>query len=323
MDIILYLQNLGDWPAPVMQFFTFLGFEEFYLLVMPAIYWCFDTVMGARLAIMLAITTSVNAVLKVAFHSPRPFWVSDKVRALSSDPFFGLPSGHAQNAVSLWGTWAFSMKRRWVWIIAIAAAFMIGLSRLYLGMHFPIDVLVGWLVGAILLWMFLRLEAPIMKWINGQSVTAQLITFALISTSILLIGNLTLWGLKDWQLPVEWVQTATQAGSPPEPFGRGAITTAAAIFFGLGSGLILIHQQGGFDPKGALWKRLVRYLVGMMGTLALWAGLKAIFPAGEEFIPQAFRFIRYGLIGFWVAAGAPMIFRWLNLTDPATHQSPE
>ncbi len=318
MDIILFLQSLGNWLKPVMEFFTFLGFEEFYLAIMPAIYWCFNTMMGVRLAVMLVVTTGVNAVLKVAFHSPRPYWVSDKVQAMSSETSFGIPSGHGQNAVSLWGTWGYSMKRPWAWILAIVVAFMIGFSRLYLGMHFPVDVLAGWVVGAILLWSFIRLEIPIVKWIKEQSTLGQLTTYGLISLGILLIGNAVLWSLRGWQLPPEWIQMAAKAGSPLDPISRDGITLSAAIFFGLGSGLILIKQQGGFDPKGIWWKRIVRYILGMVVAVGIWAGLKAIFPSGEEFIPQVFRFIRYGLLGFWVVAGAPLVFRWLRLADTAS-----
>jgi len=315
MDVIIFLQNLGDWLEPVMQFFTFLGFEEFYLLVMPAIYWCFDTVMGARLALMLVATTGLNAVLKLALHSPRPFWVFDQVRAMSSETSFGIPSGHAQNAVGLWGAWSHSMKRRWAWIAAIVVAFLIGLSRLYLGMHFPIDVLSGWLVGAILLWAFIRLEKPVLKWFRGRAPGRQTITICAIVIAILLVGNLVIFGLEEWQLPAAWIQMATKAGTPPDPISRDGITTPAAIFFGLGSGLVLINRKGGFDPKGAFWKRLLRYLVGLVGALVIWAGLKAVFPSGEELLPQVLRFVRYGLLGFWVAAGAPLTFRWCKLAD--------
>ncbi len=318
MVIIQFMQNLGEWLKPIMEFFTFLGFEEFYLAIMPAIFWCFDTMMGARLAVMLVVTTGVNAVLKVVFHSPRPFWVSDKVQAMSSETSFGIPSGHSQNAVSLWGTWGYSMQRRWAWIAALGVALIIGISRLYLGMHFPEDVLIGWSVGLILLWGFMRLEEPTLKWVKGQSVQNQLVTFALISLGILLIGNLAIGLTSDWPLPTEWVETATRAGTPPDPFSRDGITTAAAIFFGLTSGLVLMQQRGGFDPKGMWWKRILRYLLGMVVTIGIWAGLKAVFPSGEEFVPQLFRYIRYGLLGFWVAAGAPLTFRWLKLVERAS-----
>jgi hypothetical protein len=240
---------------------------------------------------------------------------------MSSETSFGIPSGHAQNAVSLWGTWAYSMKHRWAWIVAIVVALMIGISRLYLGMHFPIDVLIGWAVGIILLWAFIKLEPPVIKWIKAQSPRGQLFTFALVSLGFLLIGNLAIWGLRDWQLPAAWIETATKAGTPPDPISRDGITLSAAIFFGLTSGLVLIKSRGGFDPKGIWWKRVLRYVLGMVGTVAIWAGLSAVFPSGEEFIPQAFRFIRYGLLGFWVAAGAPLVFRWLKLADPGKQEN--
>ncbi len=317
MQTILFLQNLGEWLEPVMTFFTSLGFEEFYLLVMPAIYWCFDTLIGARLAIMLVATTGLNSILKLAFHSPRPFWVSPDVTAFSSETSFGIPSGHAQNAVTLWGTWAASMRQRWAWVVAIFTALMIGISRLYLGMHFPIDVWLGWSFGILLLWGFLRLETPVVAWFSGQKISGQVVTILIVTLMILLAGNLMIASLNNWEMPLEWIENATLGGTPPDPLSRDGIATSAGVFLGLSLGLILIQQRGGFNPKGLAWKRILRYFVGIVGTLAIWAGLKAVFPSGEELLPQALRVLRYGLMGFWVAAGAPLCFLWLRLADPA------
>lgn len=318
MAIIQFFQGLGEWLVPIAKFFTFLGFEEFYLLIMPAMYWCIDTVVGTRLALMLVATTSLNGVLKLAFHSPRPFWVSSEAQALSSETSFGIPSGHAQNAFALWGTWAGSLRKFGIWIIAGFVILMIGLSRLILGMHFPIDVLLGWIFGALLLWVFLSLEKPVIDRINAQSTRGQVITVLVITTLILLVGYVMVWSLSTFELPVEWIENGTAAGTPPEPISRDGFTTAAGVFLGLGLGLILIKQRGGFDSKGLLWKRALRYLLGIIGTVALWAGLKAIFPSGEELLPQALRLVRYSSMGFWVAAGAPLLFRRLRLADPAS-----
>lgn len=172
MGIILYLQNLGNWLVPIAEFFTFLGFEEFYLLIMPAIYWCVDSLIGARLAFMLVATTSLNGVLKLAFHSPRPYWVSAEIKALSSETSFGIPSGHAQNAFALWGTWAGSLRKTWAWLMAGFVILMIGLSRLALGMHFPSDVLLcgslaAYCCGYFSLWKNLSSTGSILS----QSVT--------------------------------------------------------------------------------------------------------------------------------------------------------
>jgi membrane-associated phospholipid phosphatase len=316
METILFLQQLGDWLTPVMKFFTVLGDEEFYLLIMPAIYWCFDTLMGTRLALMLVVTTGTNSILKLAFHSPRPFWVSGEVRAFTGETSFGIPSGHAQNATTLWGTWASSIKKRWAWYLALFFAAMIGISRLYMGVHFPIDVLSGWLVGALLLWIFIRLEKPVGHRIKSQSTLRQILIILGIGAAILVIGNLMIASLANWQIPAEWVENATQAGAAPEPLSRDGITTAAGVFLGLALGLILIKRRGGFSPKGPAVQRVLRYLLGIVGTLAIWAGLKAVFPSGETLLPQALRLLRYALIGFWVTAGAPLVFLALKLATP-------
>ncbi|MBC8332378.1 MAG: phosphatase PAP2 family protein [Anaerolineae bacterium] len=316
METILFLQQLGDWLTPAMKFFTFLGDEEFYLLIMPAIYWCFDTLTGTRLALMLVVTTGTNSILKLTFHSPRPFWVSSEVRAFTAETSFGIPSGHAQNATTLWGTWASSIKKRWAWYLALFFAIMIGISRLYMGMHFPIDVLSGWLAGGLILWIFIRLEKPVGDWMKNQSILWQILIIVGIGAAILLIGNLMIASLANWQIPSEWVANATQAGAAPEPLSRDGVTTAAGVFLGLALGLILIQRRGGFSPKGPAWQRVLRYLLGIVGTLAIWAGLKAVFPSGEALLPQALRLLRYALIGFWVTAGAPLIFLALKLANP-------
>ena len=320
MEIILFLQNLGDWLVPVAKFFTFLGLEEFYLLIMPAMYWCIDSLIGARLAIMLFITASLNGILKLAFHSPRPYWVSTKIKAGSADPYFGIPSGHAQNAFALWGTWAGSLRKTWIWVIAGFFILMIGLSRLVLGMHFSTDVVLGWIFGGLLLLAFFALENRVQNWFKSQTILGQIITVILIALLISLIGNLMIAVQSNFELPTEWMENGTLAGATPHPFSRDIFSTTSGGLLGMGLGLILMKQWGGFNPKGKLWKRVARYILGMAGTLALYAGLKAIFPSGQEFLPQALRIVRYASIAFWVAAGAPMVFIRLNLIEPATSE---
>jgi membrane-associated phospholipid phosphatase len=321
MVIILFFQNLGDWLVSVAKFFTFLGFEEFYLLIMPAMYWCINSLIGTRLAVMLVATSGLNSVLKLVFHSPRPFWVSNEIKAFSSETSFGIPSGHAQNAFALWGTWAGSLRNTWIWLIAGFVILMIGVSRLILGMHFPIDVLLGWTFGGLLLWAFFKLEKPALTWFTSKSVREQVTIILITAAIILFIGNLTIFSLQNYELPTAWIDNGTQAGTTPNPISRDGFTTSAGVFLGFALGLLLIKEHGNFDPGGVFWKRIVRYLLGMVGTLAIWAGLKAFFPSGEEMLPQALRLVRYAALGFWVAAGAPLVFKKLHLIDPRTSES--
>jgi hypothetical protein len=66
--------------------------------------------------------------------------------------------------------------------------------------------------------------------------------------------------------------------------------------------------------SGPVWKRVVRYVVGLLGVLVIWFGLGLVFPRGEAFVSSTFRFVRYSLLGAWVSAGAPLFFTKLKLS---------
>src|SRR6185436_699755 len=72
---------------------------------------------------------------------------------------FGFPSGHAQNAATAWIATAFYFKKRWIWTTAILLISLVGLSRVYLGVHFPTDVLGGWVIGALFACLWLLMES--------------------------------------------------------------------------------------------------------------------------------------------------------------------
>ena len=117
-----------------------IGLEEFFVLLLPTLYWCFDQMVGLRVGIALLLANSTNAFFKFLMQGPRPYWISEKVRALSHETSFGIPSGHAQIAASVWGWLAVEVNKRWFKILSVIIIFMIGFSRLYLGVHFLSDV---------------------------------------------------------------------------------------------------------------------------------------------------------------------------------------
>ncbi|RMF03894.1 MAG: phosphatase PAP2 family protein, partial [Chloroflexi bacterium] len=169
VNLILTLQQGGYWLAQVLQLFTFLGNLEFFVLALPAIYWCVDAKLGLRVVVVLMLSVAVNYIFKVAFHDPRPYWVEPQVQLWAgAESTFGIPSGHAQNAVVLWGLLAAYANRRWAWIAAASLALLVGFSRIYLGVHFPTDVLTGWILGILLLLAALKFETPVLAWLAGQ-----------------------------------------------------------------------------------------------------------------------------------------------------------
>jgi len=318
ITLVLLLQSLGEGFITVMKGFTFLGNEEFYLLIFPALYWCIDSTLGLRTGIMLMTSGILNSYVKWIIHLPRPFWYSSKVTAYASETSFGAPSGHSQNAVAVWGLIASSISKPWAWIAAILLMFFIGLSRMALGMHFHLDVVTGWLLGILLLWLFLRVEKPISEWIQKKSVPMQLGILFAISIAILIVGQLILFLIGDWEIPTIWTQNANSAlEGAIEPFSMSGIVSNAAVLFGLVGGAILMKTRGGFEVKAEIWKLIFRYIIGLIGVAIIWGGLDAVFPDGHDFIAYAFRYLRYGLAGLWMSLGAPWIFVRFKLAEPA------
>lgn len=313
---ISVLQQIGQSWMPLMRFFTFLGKEQFYLLLMPFLYWTIDSRLGIQLGVMLTLSSSLNDLLKLGFHSPRPFWVSETVRAVEYEGSFGIPSGHAQISASIWGLLAGKLKQGWIWGVAIFLILMIGISRLFLGVHFVRDVLSGWLIGAIFVWVFLRWEEPLLNSFKQESYLRQNIILFLISIGIIFIALLERWFWRNWQLPAGWIQYALANQTTSESFNpmtlSGVITSAAA-FFGLTSGSLWIERNGGFEKAQQIWHAISRFLIGLIGVLVFWFGLDLLFPSGESILPATLRYVRYALVGFWIAGGAPWVFIRLRI----------
>lgn len=313
--ITLFFQHLGTWLALPFKAVTFLGTEEFYLLVLPALYWCVDATVGFRMAVMLVLTGSLNGYFKALFHSPRPYWVDARVKAYASETSFGLPSGHSQNSAALWGILAASFKKKWLTIVSIIAVFLIGLSRIYLGVHFTRDVLCGWLIGALLVFAYLWLEKPIQRWLSPRSLGYQITVAFLVSLLLIGIGLGITYFASSWPIPNEWVNQAIQSGEmAPDPYNIDGYFTIAGVWFGFAGGYAwLLHKKGTLSISGKTGKRITRYLLGLVGVVIIYAGLKLIFPTSPDWLGYIFRYIRYALLGLWVSALAPLLFEKLHL----------
>lgn len=317
LDLIVFLQTLPGLTG-LMQLFTFMGSEEFFLLILPAVYWCLNAPLGLRVAVLLIGSNSLNELLKLAFHLPRPFWVDERVRALSSETSYGLPSGHAQTAVAVWGGLAADRKQRWMWGLALVVVFLISLSRLYLGVHFLGDVLAGWLIGGLLVWAYRRWGGALARRVRGLSLWMQ-IGLALGVALVYLALCVATVSLAPPD-PQQWADTALRALPVKEfnPRNLESAVSAAGRVFGLGLSLALLARGQRFDARGPFLKRALRFAVGVVGVLVFWLGLRYLIPfsTNDDIVALIVRFVRYALIVVWALYLAPLVFLKFKLADP-------
>jgi hypothetical protein len=120
---------------------------------------------------------------------------------------------------------------------------------------------------------------------------------------------------RNFVIPEEWIINASRIGDEKiAPFTMSGIVTSAGTLFGFLVGVAWIAPRGGWQVSVPVWKRALRYIVGLLGVLVIWYGLGLVFPRGEAFFPFVLRFVRYALLGGWVSVGAPYFFTKLKLS---------
>jgi membrane-associated phospholipid phosphatase len=310
IDLIVLIQGLPGWLEPFMEFVSWLGREEFFLILLPLLYWCVDPRLGVRVGLVLLLTGGINLILKLAAHAPRPYWYDPDVRMLSTEDTFGLPSGHAQMSTAIWGTLAAYRNRAGAWWAASILVALIGFSRIYLGVHFISDVVAGLLLGLLTLWAVLRLERPVVAWWQRFSLGAQFVLSAVIPAGLLGVALIITAVHTGTVLPGAWLHM-TQA----EAESLDKVVGMAGALFGLLAAASVMARRDFFSAGGSVVKRIARYLLGSIGVGIIYFGLKLVFPEEESLLAGVLRFARYALLTLWVLLGAPVLFARIGLVD--------
>ena len=310
--IIRALQTLSPGLDGVMNFISALGRVEFYLLLIPVIYWTMDASLGMRALLVVISTNFLGMAFKLVFHQPRPYWLGE-VKGLDTETSYGIPSTHATVSLAFWGYLAFRVKKNWLSILAGCLVFLISLSRLYLGVHFLHDVLFGWLIAGIVIYAFLKSEARVGAWWGRQSLGMQITLGFAISVVMILVGLLILAAIAGIPDPPEWADFSREARTPTYFFSM------SGGLFGAVTGYALMRKFARFTATGSIGQRIGRYLLGMAGVLAFYLGLDLAFAmvaADESLLGYVLRYLRYGTATLWITFVAPWVFLKLKLAKP-------
>lgn len=125
------------------KIFLFFASDLFYLTVVSIGYWGWNRSLFKELGVLVCVCTLLNVALKQVLDLPRPS-IEHLVETLGTG---GFPSGDVQVAMAFWMFLILSLKKQDLWYLATIFVTFIGLSRLYLGVHSPLDLLGGLVIG--------------------------------------------------------------------------------------------------------------------------------------------------------------------------------
>ena len=150
------------------------GEQMLLVAIMGFLYWGLNKEFGKYVGLNVLVVNVWNPMIKNIVLRLRPYFmpgykvellrlIDSKADAMDiAAQGYSFPSGHSSNAAALYGSLAVHERRRkWLWALAICLPLLVGFSRVFVGAHFPTDVLCGWLLGALTVAIIPRLRAKI------------------------------------------------------------------------------------------------------------------------------------------------------------------
>ena len=310
LETTRWLQNTYPQLEDFFQVVSLFGLEEFYLALLPLIYWCLNKQLGKHYAYVFVVAVVLLPLLKHTFRDPRPYWLDNQV-GLNIDVAYGIPSGHVLLGTTTYFFLAAWIRRRWAWVLAVLIVIVMSLSRIYLGVHFVHDTIAGFLTATLLLITYFVWQRTLAARFSKRILGFRLMVAIAIPIFFLLVYVLILFLIGQPDTSVPWAEFIPAA----ELSALEGMTMGVSTLLGVGIGLIFEGSRVRFLVVGPVWKRALRYIIGLVVMLAIWAGLRLAFPTDPLWLALPFRAIRYLLLALWVTYYAPLLFVRLRLAN--------
>ncbi len=266
---------------------TRLGEETVAIALICTIFWCVSKEIAYGVGVSFFVSGMAVQTLKVSYRVPRP-WVLDPgfnavESAIPSASGYSFPSGHTQTAGSLYGTLGLYSKKTWIKLVCIALVLLVGLSRMYLGVHTPADVVAGLAVSIVIsvfVWsLFNKVYGNPKYDICVSGVIAVIAVAAIVY--VFSISSLI----------------------DPGYIEDSCKTAGAALGFAVG--YLIERRYINFDVKTEkAWQQAVKIVFGLAVAIGLKSGLKLIL--GGTALAGA---LRYFILVMWVLVIYPIIFK--------------
>ncbi|MBE5800701.1 MAG: phosphatase PAP2 family protein [Clostridiales bacterium] len=302
MSLLYWLQSIRT-PAldAIFSTITQLGEETVLMLVGLVILWCVNKKWGYRFFLIGMVGNTLNQLLKAIFLIPRP-WVLDPEfpiveSARAAADGYSFPSGHTQTAAGVFGTLAVWVRKGCAVAVCIVLILLVGFSRMYLGVHTPLDVSVSLLTGAACV---LLLNALLNRWENDRKGMLCIICGALIF-ALALVGYV-------YFAPVREANIAEF-----DQHGKKNAWVVLGTLAGLAAGWLFDEYRIQYDTKAVWWAQLCKLIIGAALVMGVRLGMKPLLQAifGDA---QFTNGIRYFLMAVMASVVWPMTFSfWSKL----------
>lgn len=171
---------------PLFRFLNYFDSPYFFFVLIPLLWIGFSYQWGIRIYYWFTFSNIINSIVKNLIGWPRPSTDLPELGFFHPSSH-GFPSGGAQNALFLAGILIYTWKTPKAWILGLSYFLLISFSRLYIGVHYPIDVLGGWIIGALLLLLYILTKRPLELWLKHQTLQFLLILSLAIPISIMIL----------------------------------------------------------------------------------------------------------------------------------------
>lgn len=297
MEFLYFLESIRN-PA-LDAFFsvvTHLGSESAFLAIALFVYWCVDKKAGYYMLFTGFLGITVNQFLKLSFRIERP-WVKDGnftiVESARADATgYSFPSGHTQNAVGIFGSIGlYFRKNKWIIGLSASAIILTLISRMYLGVHTPLDVFVSLGLGLLLVFTLYPIITKAFE--NEKNM------YALMS-GVIILALLYVFYVEFYNFPADIDSANYDSGLKNAYSLLGAVMGFPLIY-------TLDKKYVNFDTRASILGQIIKLSLGLAIALALKSVLKA--PLYAVFSGHhAASAIRYFILVIFAGIVWPLLF---------------
>ena len=293
-----FLYLLEKMRVPVLNEFmlaiTYFGDEIAFLVTALVLFWCVDKRKGYYILAVGFIGTMANQFMKLWFRIPRP-WVLDEnftilEQARDAATGYSFPSGHTQSAVGTFGGIAATTKNKVIRVIAIVIAVLVPFSRMYIGVHTPLDVLVAAAMAVVLIFVL----RPVMLGYEGKYIPWLLGIMTVLAVAFLCF-------VEFYPFPTDMDAHNMASGIKNAYTLIGALLAFLIVY-------MVDEKWLHFPVKAVWWAQLIKVAAGLGLVLAVKSGLKT--PLEALFGESVGRAARYFLIVIVAGVLWPLTFKW-------------